>query len=133
MVLERESNKVVLCLEVEEPKAEKDLHVNWRARVISNKLEFKLVLKKGIKQQLSGLVFFVVPNNLGFSRFAVCVSKRNLPKAVLRNRTKRLQREAFRFFAQKLTGFDVVVMPKEDLPYQDVINVWERLCIYLKV
>ena len=79
------------------------------------KNDFKRVITGGTKLQYNGLVLWSKPNDTTGKdvRFAVVVSKR-LGPAVLRNRTKRLLREAFRISRTYLVeGIDLVVCPKD--------------------
>jgi len=52
---------------------------------------------------------FVRPNGLSLARIGIITSKRVAPRAVDRNRAKRLVREVFRKLRQRLEGVDVVV------------------------
>ena len=78
------------------------------------KSDFKRVITGGIKLQYNGLVLWTAPNTQGKNvRFAVVVSKK-LGPAVVRNRTKRLLREAFRTGRKNLVeGTDLIVCPKD--------------------
>jgi len=83
--------------------------------------EFDLVFKKGKRVRLPGLTIIYLKNGRNFSRFGVSASKRLLPKAVHRNRAKRIVRELFRrnrpIFGE---GYDFVFVPVEnflDHPY----------------
>lgn len=49
------------------------------------------------------------PNGLVHARIGIIASKRVAPRAVDRNRAKRLVREVFRAMRYRLTGTDVVV------------------------
>jgi ribonuclease P protein component len=52
----------------------------------------------------------VAPCDTGSVRLGLAVSKRSTPRAVDRNRLKRLIRETFRHQRQNLPGADIVVM-----------------------
>jgi ribonuclease P protein component len=52
---------------------------------------------------------FVKPNGLAHARIGIITAKRIAPRAIDRNRAKRLVREVFRAMRHRLTGIDVVV------------------------
>lgn len=52
---------------------------------------------------------FTRPNGLSLARIGIIASKRVAPRAVDRNRAKRLVREAFRQRRLRLEGMDVLV------------------------
>ena len=54
-------------------------------------------------------MLFVKPNDGPHARIGIIASKRVAPRAVDRNRAKRLVREAFRQLRHRLGGVDVVV------------------------
>lgn len=64
-------------------------------RSLTKRREFDLVFKEGSSLALKNLVIYARPNELGFSRLGLAVSKK-IGKAVARNRIKRLLREAMR-------------------------------------
>ena len=84
-----------------------------RAR-IHLKRDFERIIQAGVKYQNSGLTLWCNSRSqTGPARFAVVVSKK-LGPAVVRNRTKRLLREAFRISRTHLVeGTDLVVCPKD--------------------
>nr|VFJ95554.1 MAG: ribonuclease P protein component [Candidatus Kentron sp. H]VFJ96362.1 MAG: ribonuclease P protein component [Candidatus Kentron sp. H]VFK02246.1 MAG: ribonuclease P protein component [Candidatus Kentron sp. H] len=53
-----------------------------------------------------------ISNGLDIPRLGLAISKRWLPRAVARNRAKRLIRESFRTHQQQLQGLDVVVISR---------------------
>ena len=61
------------------------------------------------------------------ARLGVIIAKRVAPRAVDRNRFKRLAREAFRHVADALAGFDLVVVAKPDVLALDARAVREAL------
>ena len=74
--------------------------------------DFEQIIQAGHKVQNSGLVLWCQVRPSGPARFAVVVSKK-LGPAVVRNRTKRLLREAFRTNRVHLkTGADIIVKPR---------------------
>ncbi len=55
------------------------------------------------------LSLYRLPNSLAYSRLALVVPKRLAPKAVTRNRLRRLAREAFRLQQHRISASDCVV------------------------
>ena len=80
------------------------------------KKDFKRVFQGGVKLEYNQVVLWAKPakqQTLRPARFAVVVSKK-LGPAVVRNRTKRLLREAFRLSRkQLLVGTDLIVSPRD--------------------
>lgn len=71
---------------------------------------FKAVLAGRLRFSNELLTLYMAQNNCGYPRVGICVGK-SLGKAVLRNRLKRLLREAFRRSQEQIpAGFDYVVM-----------------------
>ena len=69
------------------------------------------------------LIVYVGPNQLPYARLGLSVS-RKLGSAVVRNRWKRLLRDAFRRHRHQLpTGLDLVVLPRKgtEPDYQMVV------------
>jgi len=67
------------------------------------------VLKSGKPTRATRLHLYRLPNSLAYPRLALVVSKRFAPRAVTRNRIRRLIREAFRLQQVGLGGSDCVV------------------------
>lgn len=79
------------------------------ARLVRNS-QFRAVLADGVCASDEMLVLYMSKNDCGWARLGVSVGKA-CGKAVLRNRLKRLIREAFRQEREKIApGFDYVVM-----------------------
>ncbi|MCZ7565944.1 MAG: ribonuclease P protein component [Burkholderiales bacterium] len=67
------------------------------------------VLKEGRGTRAQRFVLLSLPNDLGYPRLALVVSKRLVARAVSRNRIRRLAREAFRLRQHELGGRDLVI------------------------
>jgi ribonuclease P protein component len=70
---------------------------------------------------VSGRLFVVRirPNGLSSPRLGIIASKKALPRAVDRNRGKRLARETFRLLLQNFAALDVVVQLRSGLVKRD--------------
>lgn len=55
----------------------------------------------------------VRPNGLLYPRLGLAISKKQLARAVWRNRVKRIAREAFRLHKTELSGYDIVVLGRK--------------------
>lgn len=55
----------------------------------------------------------VRPNGLPYPRLGLAISKKQLARAVWRNRIKRIAREAFRLHKTELSGYDIVVLGRK--------------------
>lgn len=67
------------------------------------------------------------PNEMGYARLGLAISKRKIKKAVVRNRIKRLVRESFRLSQHQLAGIDIVVLAQPEAGTADRSAVWESL------
>lgn len=61
----------------------------------------------------------VRPNQKHYPRLGLAISKKQLQRAVWRNRIKRLSREAFRSHKQQLSGYDIVVLGRRGMQEVD--------------
>ena len=103
--------------------------MNESHRLQDNQL-YQLVKKNGRSWSDPLLVLCVLPNGLEYSRFGFSVSKR-VGKAVVRNRVKRLLREATRFREPAIPpGRDLVFIarsPIKEASFQEVDQAVENL------
>ncbi len=72
--------------------------------------QFTAVYNEGITQVDNFLVLKAKPNQLGFSRYGISVSK-HVGKAVVRNRVKRVLREILRFTPTS-PGWDIILIAR---------------------
>ena len=77
------------------------------------------------------ILMSLLPNGLSHNRYGVITTK-NLGKAVVRNRVRRLTREAVRLLHPRLhSGFDIVFVTRPgliDQPFGIVSHAVEELC-----
>lgn len=97
--------------------------------------EFEAVYKKGTKKVGRFVIIYHLENELGYPRVGISVSKK-VGKSAVRNRWKRLIREAFRLNRHLLPSWDIVIVvkrgykkPKYKEVEEDILNtiVGEKL------
>ena len=79
----------------------------------SGRGSFSAAMRGPLKVRGTSLLLHIATGKAGVSRMGVAVAKRLAPRAVDRNRLKRLAREAFRRHPLKSAGMDIVVVPRE--------------------
>lgn len=79
-----------------------------RARLLRRE-QYNAALASGAAGVRRHFTLFARPNGLSQARIGIITSKRVAPRAVDRNRAKRLVRETFRQLRHRLGGMDVVV------------------------
>ena len=87
--------------------------------------EIREILKKGRSFKTENLIVLFRKNNLGKPRFAFVISRRFSKKAVERNRTKRIIKEAIRLYGETLKniGYDIVLVPKREIIGKKTYNL----------
>ena len=71
--------------------------------------DFKRVFDHSCRSSDELLSVLARPNGLSYPRLGLAIGRKYLPRAVARNRIKRLVRESFRRHQQELSGLDFVV------------------------
>ncbi|MBS9403372.1 ribonuclease P protein component [Halomonas sp. TRM85114] len=100
-----------------------------------NAEEYRNVFDKAVyKVHGKGLMALAMPNELGHPRLGLIVSKKNVRRAVDRNRFKRLVRESVRLQQGRLPAVDIVVLAKRgvqeldnDTLHRQIHGMWRRL------
>jgi len=77
--------------------------------------DFKFVFNNAKKFANHHWTLIVRPNNKNYPRLGLTIAKKQLIRAVWRNRVKRLAREAFRQHKQDLSGYDIVVLGRRNM------------------
>lgn len=97
--------------------------------------EFKFVFAQAEKFSNRHWTFIVRPNRLPNARLGLAIAKKQLAKAVWRNRVKRLARETFRQHTKPLCGYDIVVLGKakmHEVDSETLINSFLHLIRQIK-
>ena len=82
--------------------------------------DFQHVFSNAEKFGNRNWTFIVRPNQQLYPRLGLAIAKKQLQRAVWRNRVKRLAREAFRLHKKELSGYDIVVLGRKGM--QDIDN-----------
>lgn len=72
--------------------------------------EFQHVFQDGRRRSAGNLAVYWRPNPLGHPRIGIAISRKCTRSAVVRNRIKRVVREAFRVRKDGLEGIDIVFL-----------------------
>jgi len=97
-----------------------ELSFSKKKRLVSNR-QFKAVLARKLRVSDGLLTLYMAENDCGYARLGVSVSK-SCGGAVVRNRVKRLLREAFRQNQDQIpAGFDYLLMISPDWPKKENI------------
>ncbi len=98
-------------------------------RITKNR-EYKEVFQRGVSCATRGLVLYKAANNQTINRTGFITSKK-IGNAVIRNRVKRLLREAYRVYAGDIkTGYDLVFiarLPAAEFDFKQAATDIKRL------
>ena len=99
--------------------------------------DFGRVFAAGQRSADKYLTILYVPTDRGVSRIGFAVAKKQLPRAVDRNRVRRLARESFRKNQDSLGSLDIVIMARSQASratnltlYQSLDRHWARLIVH---
>ena len=96
-------------------------------RKLSKTSEFKKVFSEGRRVEGENLIIFILKNDYSFNRLGVIV-KKETGNAVVRNKTKRWLKEAFRSTNKKLSpGYDIIVLAKNNIRKSNYFNICHDL------
>ena len=91
------------------------------------KSSYQQVFSKPKRVSTPELLFLFSSNNQTESRLGLAIAKKQIPRAVDRNRVKRLVRESFRHQRQEIISQDIVVMARKSLLNMDNTQVRSQL------
>lgn len=84
-------------------------------RKLSGSIEFKRVFLEGKRIESKNLIVFILNNEYKFNRMGLVV-KKEIGKAVVRNKIKRRAREAYQQINRKLfQGYDIIILVKKSV------------------
>jgi ribonuclease P protein component len=110
----------------------KRLSLPKKKRLVSNS-QFKAVMARGRRRSNGVLTVYMARNDCEYSRLGVSVGK-SRGNAVVRNRLKRLMREAFRQNQQQIpAGFDYVLMISPRWPKKSNVEKTPKLPTFEQV
>lgn len=73
------------------------------------------------------LTVLAAPNNVGHPRLGLALAKKQLRRAVDRNRCKRIIRESFRHHQATLPAVDIVILARSELVHTDNAQLHDKL------
>ena len=92
--------------------------------------DFSRVFKKAHRSSDRQLTILAAPNDLGYARIGLAISKKHARRAVDRNRIKRIVRESFRLNQAFLPAADFVVMAKPQTKSTPSKVLFESLSVH---
>jgi ribonuclease P protein component len=97
---------------------------------LQHKQAFDAVFREGRRIKTGFFTVVFIPNSQGVPRLGLLIAKRYLSKAVMRNRLRRLLREAFRHNLQNIGAYDLVIMIN-NVSVTEQVAEWHPLCLKL--
>lgn len=99
-----------------------------RSQRLLKPAEFAQVFKHQQLRSVDGaLTLLAAPNELGYPRLGLAIAKKQLRRAVDRNRCKRVIRDSFRHHAEQLPALDIVVLARSELVGLDKAQLHDKL------
>jgi len=105
-----------------------------RSYRLVNKAEFQIVFDEPLKINQRYLTILYRSNQKNHARIGIIVGKRVANDAVARNRIRRIVRDSFRLNQEKLAGWDIVVIARQqcdtlskDKIRKGIDDLWEKL------
>lgn len=83
-------------------------------RRIRERPDFQKVFRKGKRLYSSVFILYYRLNEFSYSRMGAVTSKKNVRRAVQRNKIKRVAREVFRHHQKDLISIDIVLVAKKN-------------------
>ena len=103
-------------------------------RLLSSKEFSRVFDSPSVKISHPNILILAIENSSSVPRLGLVVAKKNLKKAVDRNRFKRLVRESFRLKQHHIPPFDAIVLARrglDDLTNQEILKIlsdlWKRV------
>jgi ribonuclease P protein component len=90
-----------------------------RNRIAMHSTDFKRVFRENHRSGDGMLLVLARPNGLKWSRLGLAISKKHLPRAVERNRIKRIVRESFMSNQPFALPVDTVVLNRPEISNKD--------------
>lgn len=90
--------------------------------------DFKRVFDGAVfKVSEQPLLILASPNDLDHPRIGFVISKKNIRRAVKRNRVRRIIRESFRLNQHNLPNIDMVILARKDLDKLDNVALFQMM------